>query len=82
MLYLFAIIGLLAPLHKHHDSIEAHNSHTDCQLCQVNSGVYLAPVEPVCLTESPNQFDLLTELNAPLLIQRHSSFSPRGPPVV
>lgn len=79
IVYLFSVLGLFAPLHRYHDSVESH-SHTDCPLCQAGSEAYLTPAVPVCLTEAAANADVLCELDCPILVIRYSAFSSRGPP--
>jgi hypothetical protein len=83
ILYLFGVIGILAPTHRH-DNVSQNASHSqqhpDCQLCQVSSEAYLAPVASIC-TDVPLSYVCLAEQrHAPLLASRHQPFSSRGPP--
>lgn len=79
ILYLFGVIGILAPTHRHEG---ASHSHPDCQLCQVSAEAYLAPVALAC-PEAPVSFQSLAEQGQePSLSVRHQPFSSRGPPSV
>ncbi len=81
IVYLFGVIGILAPTHRHAGGSTNH-SHPDCQLCQVSSEAYLAPVAMVCLDASFT-FQHLVELQqTPFLSARYQPFSSRGPPSV
>jgi hypothetical protein len=79
ILYLFGVIGILAPTHRHEAASDSR-THSDCQLCQVSSAAYLAP-EAALVPESPLSYAPLSEArHAPLLMTRHQPFSSRGPP--
>lgn len=81
VLYLLAVIGFIAPMHSHGND-HTDRQHSDCQLCQVSSEVFLTPIATVALTLSCCFIQKVEVVINPSLVTRHSAFSPRGPPTV
>ncbi len=81
IVYLIAIIGVFAPIHKHGDSHGAH-VHADCQLCQVSSESVTASVGGFEFKAYHTFSPLLVQRLEPCLISRHGCSASRGPPSV
>jgi hypothetical protein len=76
LLYFFGLLGYLGPAHKHENA----QPHPECQLCQVATQAYAAPVP--LLVPAPLAVPVLVveAVWEPILAFRFQPFASRAPP--
>ncbi len=79
-LYILGMIGFIAPQH-HHDLSQASDQHTQCQLCQVSSEVFLAPVLLGCIVFLSIFYKNILGKFSAFINLRFQPYSSRGPPL-
>ncbi|MDQ3001146.1 MAG: hypothetical protein M3Y08_07790 [Fibrobacterota bacterium] len=82
LFYLFGLLGFAGEAHHHDESASHGQSQQECQLCQISTQPYAAPV-PMACPESPAAPTVLVEaVWHHVLSHRHLPFSSRAPPAV
>lgn len=80
VLYLFGLLGYLAPAHRHVDGDGRSGTHQDCQLCQVGHQPFVAPDAAACPETPAGPVALVEAVWAPILASRYQPFASRAPP--